>query len=288
MPSTMRVYLAMLEFRPPHRPRSDVTATVAVLAALTAAGGRGGACMRGRAHRAHVPHAHAAAPMPRPRTHAMARMLLQGRCPRAHARTRVVAKQLDERVHAPARVLHGYLRVLHLGRGNHLHGLGDLADVLDGADALLHCGRAAHGGRACRARCRCCCCTACTAARCCGCPAGWWPHLPGCRHGAAAPWTARRCGRGECMRTQGGQCRCDGATAAARRSSHSRLQGRALQGGQARHAGLQPRSPEPAQPLGQQPCGSAQRHLRDAGAVRVRKLGWVCGTRRARRPVRSV
>ena len=35
--SSIRVYLAMLEFRPPHRPLSEVTAMVAVLGAVTAA-----------------------------------------------------------------------------------------------------------------------------------------------------------------------------------------------------------------------------------------------------------
>lgn len=39
---SIRVYLAMLVFRPPHRPLSEVTATLATLGAVTAARGRVG------------------------------------------------------------------------------------------------------------------------------------------------------------------------------------------------------------------------------------------------------
>jgi hypothetical protein len=45
------------------------------------------------------------------------------------------------------------LRVAHLRRGNHLHGLGDLADVFDGADALLDCGGRQAGAKGATRRC---------------------------------------------------------------------------------------------------------------------------------------
>ncbi len=46
MLSSALVYLAMLEFKPPHRPRSDVMATVRDLPAVIAAGVRGTHCYR--------------------------------------------------------------------------------------------------------------------------------------------------------------------------------------------------------------------------------------------------
>ena len=57
------------------------------------------------------------------------------------AATHVVAIRGGGLLDDAAALLHRYLRVAHLRRRHHLHGLGDLADVFDGTDALLHCGQ---------------------------------------------------------------------------------------------------------------------------------------------------
>ena len=124
--SSAFVYFVMLELRPPHRPLSDVTATVVDFPASAPACGhwarlsRCKAGTRPRERRSQPRHLHAPLLLCAPRTW-------------------VVAKEADKRVHDAPRLLHRYLRVLHFGCSHHLHGLCDLADVLDGPDALLDC-----------------------------------------------------------------------------------------------------------------------------------------------------
>ena len=60
------------------------------------------------------------------------------------ARTWVVTEQAEEGLHDAPRLLHGDLRVPHFRRGNHLHGLGDLTNVLDGTNAHLDCKSQTH------------------------------------------------------------------------------------------------------------------------------------------------
>ncbi len=61
-------------------------------------------------------------------------------CPgRASRPTWVVPEQAHEGVHNAAGLLHCNLRVLHLRGGHHLHGLGNLPNVLNSPDTLLNC-----------------------------------------------------------------------------------------------------------------------------------------------------